>query len=235
MMKKRGIQIAIDGHSSCGKSTFAQMIAKELGYTYIDTGAMYRAVTLAFLRANIPHPEELSQTELERFLDGITVGFTAGEGGTLPRVTLGGEVVEHAIRGSEVSNMVSRVAALAPVRDWLVAQQQALGKRGGVVMDGRDIGTVVLPDAELKLFMTADLDVRAQRRYLELQQKGIEGTLAGMRANLAERDAIDQGREYNPLRQAPDAILLDNTHLTLNEQMEQIKPLIEERIRKAQG
>lgn len=227
-MAKR-ITIAVDGFSSCGKSSFAKQIACELGYIYIDTGAMYRAVTLGFLRWGVRDVNSVDEERLQHILSRITIGFAPAADGRM-EVTLDGEPVEQSIRGEIVSGMVSEVAAVPQVRDTLVAQQREIGKNGGVVMDGRDIGTVVFPNAELKLFMTADLDVRAQRRYAELKAKGQQQLLEMVKDNLAKRDRIDQAREYNPLRRAEDAVLLDNTHMNPAEQMEWLRPLLKERI-----
>lgn len=227
-MAKR-ITIAVDGFSSCGKSSFAKQIARELGYIYIDTGAMYRAVTLGFLRWGVHDVNSLDTERLQNILSHITIGFAPAADGRM-EVTLNGEPVEQSIRGEIVSGMVSEVAAVPQVRDTLVAQQREIGKNGGVVMDGRDIGTVVFPNAELKLFMTADLDVRAQRRYAELKAKGQQQLLEMVKENLAKRDRIDQAREYSPLRRAEDAVLLDNTHMTPAEQMEWLRPLLKERL-----
>lgn len=227
-MGKR-ITIAIDGLSSCGKSSFARAIARELGYIYIDTGAMYRAVTLAVLRGGGEALEELEGEALRRLLEKVKIGFALAESGRL-EVTLNGEFVEHSIRGEAVNSLVSQVASLPMVRDMLVAQQREIGKHGGVVMDGRDIGQVVFPRAELKIFMTADIDVRARRRYEELRSKGQEIPIEKVRENLAMRDEIDQSRGYSPMRRAEDAIVLDNTHMTPAEQMEWLRPLLRERL-----
>lgn len=227
---KRGLTIAIDGLSSCGKSTFAKALAQELGYIYVDTGAMYRAVTLAFLRAGIQTPEQLSETEIESFLSKHTVSFVCEEG-KAPVVTLDGEPLGDEIRGSAVSSLVSPVAALPAVRRAMVAQQRVLGREGGVVMDGRDIGQTVFPNAELKIFMVASDTVRAQRRFDELKAKGIAATYEEVLGNLRQRDQIDQTRACDPMRKAPDAIELDNSEMTPAQQMEWILPIVQERIR----
>ncbi len=227
---KRGLTIAIDGLSSCGKSTFAKALAQELGYIYVDTGAMYRAVTLAFLRAGIQTPEQLSETEIESFLSKHTVSFVCEEG-KAPVVTLDGEPLGDEIRGSAVSSLVSPVAALPAVRRVMVAQQRVLGCEGGVVMDGRDIGQTVFPNAELKIFMVASDTVRAQRRFDELKAKGIAATYEEVLGNLRQRDQIDQTRACDPMRKAPDAIELDNSEMTPAQQMEWILPIVQERIR----
>lgn len=226
---KRGLTIAIDGLSSCGKSTFAKALAQELGYIYVDTGAMYRAVTLAFLRAGIQTPEQLSETEIESFLSKHTVSFVCEEG-KAPVVTLDGEPLGDEIRGSAVSSLVSPVAALPTVRRAMVAQQRILGREGGVVMDGRDIGQTVFPNAELKIFMVASDTVRAQRRFDELKAKGIAATYEEVLGNLRQRDQIDQTRACDPMRKAPDAIELDNSEMTPAQQMEWILPIVQERL-----
>lgn len=226
---KRGLTIAIDGLSSCGKSTFAKALAQELGYIYVDTGAMYRAVTFAFLRAGIQTPEQLSETEIESFLSKHTVSFVCEEG-KAPVVTLDGEPLGDEIRGSAVSSLVSPVAALPAVRRAMVAQQRVLGCEGGVVMDGRDIGQTVFPNAELKIFMVASDTVRAQRRFDELKAKGIAATYEEVLGNLRQRDQIDQTRACDPMRKAPDAIELDNSEMTPAQQMEWILPIIQERL-----
>ncbi len=226
---KRRLTIAIDGLSSCGKSTFAKALAQELGYIYVDTGAMYRAVTLAFLRAGIQTPEQLSETEIESFLSKHTVSFVCEEG-KAPVVTLDGEPLGDEIRGNAVSSLVSPVAALPAVRRAMVAQQRVLGREGGVVMDGRDIGQTVFPNAELKIFMVASDTVRAQRRFDELKAKGIAATYEEVLGNLRQRDQIDQTRACDPMRKAPDAIELDNSEMTPAQQMEWILPIIQERL-----
>ena len=216
-MKK--ITIAIDGHSSCGKSTMAKALARRLDYVYVDTGAMYRSVTLYALRHNLFQPDGTILTaELEAALPGIVIEQKAIDGKTT--TFLNGENVERDIRTLEVSNHVSPIAALPFVRTALVAQQQRMGREGGIVMDGRDIGTVVFPNAELKIFVTASAEVRAQRRYDELQQKGMPADYDDILKNVMERDYIDSHREVSPLRQADDALLLDNSHMTIPEQDE---------------
>ena len=214
-MKK--ITIAIDGLSSCGKSTMAKELARKVGYVYVDTGAMYRCVTLYALRHQLftadgtvleeQLREAMPQIDIDqRLIDGKTTTF------------LNGENVEREIRNLEVSNHVSPIAAIPFVRTALVAQQQKMGREGGIVMDGRDIGTTVFPHAELKIFVTASAEVRAQRRYDELQQKGMPADYADILKNVQERDYIDSHREVSPLRQADDALLLDNSHMTIDEQ-----------------
>lgn len=211
------ITIAIDGHSSCGKSTMAKALARSIGYVYVDTGAMYRAVTLFALRNGLFDDNgEVKTAELEALMDSITIEQKLVDGKTT--TFLNGEDVEREIRGLEVSNHVSPVAALPFVRTAMVAQQQRMGQEGGIVMDGRDIGTTVFPNAELKIFVTASAEVRAQRRYDELQQKGMAADYDDIVKNIKERDYIDSHREVSPLRQADDALLLDNSQMTIDEQ-----------------
>ncbi len=218
-MKK--ITIAIDGHSSCGKSTMAKDLAQRVGYIYVDTGAMYRSVTLYALRHNMFSADGSINTEmLKEQLPQIVITFQLNAETGRPDTYLNGECVEQLIRSLEVSSHVSPIAALPFVREAMVAQQQQMGQGGGVVMDGRDIGTVVFPDAELKVFVTASAEVRAQRRYDELQQKGMPADYDDILKNVQERDYIDSHREVGPLRQAPDALLLDNSHMTIAEQNE---------------
>ena len=216
-MKK--ITIAIDGHSSCGKSTMAKDLARRIGYVYVDTGAMYRSVTLYALRNNLFNADGTIKTaELEKAMPDITIDQKLVDGKTT--TFLNGENVEHEIRSLEVSNHVSPIATLPFVRMALVAQQQRMGQHGGIVMDGRDIGTVVFPNAELKIFVTASAEVRARRRYDELQQKGMPADYDDILKNVQERDYIDSHREVSPLRQADDALLLDNSNMTIDEQNE---------------
>ena len=216
-MKK--ITIAIDGHSSCGKSTMAKALAKKLGYIYVDTGAMYRAVTLYCMRNNLFDAEgEVMTDRLREVMDEVKISFKFNEETGRPDTYLNGERVEDVIRSIEVSNHVSKVAAIPFVREAMVDQQRAMGREKGVVMDGRDIGTTVFPDAELKIFVTASAEVRAQRRYDELQQKGMPADYDDILKNVQERDYIDSHREVSPLRKADDALLLDNSHMTIEEQ-----------------
>ena len=216
MMKK--ITIAIDGHSSCGKSTMAKDLAREVGYVYVDTGAMYRSVTLYALRNHLFEGDTIDVDELQRRMDDIRITFQFNPETGRPDTYLNGELVEKDIRTMEVSNRVSPIATLAFVREAMVAQQQQMGRDGGVVMDGRDIGTVVFPNAELKVFVTASPEVRAQRRYDELKAKGMEADFDDILKNVQERDYIDSHREVSPLRQADDALLLDNSNMTIAEQ-----------------
>lgn len=216
-MKK--IIIAIDGYSSCGKSTMAKDLAKEIGYFYVDTGAMYRAVTLYAMRQNsLALNDEQLQAQLKLVMPNIKISYARNEQTGGQDTILNGENVERDIRTIEVSSHVSRIAAIPFVREAMVAQQQAMGKEKGIVMDGRDIGTTVFPNAELKIFVTADAKVRAQRRYDELKQKGMEASFDEILKNVEERDYIDTHREVSPLRKADDALLLDNSHMTLEEQ-----------------
>ena len=218
-MKK--ITIAIDGHSSCGKSTMAKDLARRVGYIYVDTGAMYRSVTLYALRNHLFREDgTILADELQQQMDNIHISFQLNPETGRPDTYLNGECVEQQIRSLEVSSHVSPIAALGFVREAMVAQQQQMGKGGGVVMDGRDIGTVVFPDAELKIFVTASAEVRAQRRYDELKEKGMPADYADILNNVQERDYIDSHREVSPLRQAPDALLLDNSTMTIAEQNE---------------
>ena len=221
-MKK--IIIAIDGFSSCGKSTMAKGLAKDIGYIYIDTGAMYRAVALYCLRKNLFNEDgSVKEEELREHLKDISIAFKLNRETQLPMTFLNGENVESVIRSLEVSSRVSRVASLGFVREVLVKQQQEMGKEKGIVMDGRDIGTVVFPQAELKVFVTATARIRAQRRYDELKGKGQEASFEDILQNVEERDRLDQTRAVSPLRKADDALLLDNTHLTIEEQKEWLK------------
>ena len=215
-MKK--ITIAIDGHSSCGKSTMAKDLARQVGYVYVDTGAMYRCVTLYALRHGQFTADGINTDELRRQLDNIRITFKFNAEKGRPDTYLNDELVEDQIRSMEVSSHVSPIATLGFVREAMVAQQQQMGQGGGVVMDGRDIGTVVFPHAELKIFVTATAEVRAQRRYDELKGKGMEADYADILKNVQERDYIDSHREVSPLRQADDALLLDNSNMTIEEQ-----------------
>ena len=216
-MKK--ITIAIDGFSSCGKSTMAKDLAKEIGYIYVDTGAMYRSVTLYALRHNLFNADgTIREEELKEQMKDINISFQLNKTTGRPDTYLNGENVENAIRTMEVSSHVSPIATLAFVREALVAQQQRMGAEKGIVMDGRDIGTVVFPKAELKIFVTASAEVRAQRRYDELKAKGMDADYADILKNVEERDYIDSHRATSPLRKADDAIELDNSNLTIAEQ-----------------
>lgn len=224
------IVIAIDGFSSGGKSTFARLLAARLGYIFIDTGAMYRAVTLYGIEHGAVKDGVLDRDVLVGMLDDIDISFKFNPDRQASDIYVNGECVESLIRGIEVSAMVSKVSSIPAVREKLVAQQQRMGRDKGIVMDGRDIGTVVFPDAELKLFMTADPKVRALRRFEELKLKGENVSLEQIERNIRERDLADQNREVSPLRMAPDAIVLDNSNMTLEQQMEWIAPILEEKL-----
>lgn len=216
-MKK--IVIAIDGFSSCGKSTMAKDLAREVGYIYVDTGAMYRAVTLFAMRNDVFDAEGyIDETRLKALLPDVKLTFQLNNETKLPEVCLNGENVERYIRTLEVSQHVSPIAALPFVREKLVEQQQAMGNEKGIVMDGRDIGTVVFPNAELKIFVTASAEIRAQRRFKELEAKGMPADFDEILQNVEQRDYIDTHRETSPLHQADDALVLDNSHLTIAEQ-----------------
>lgn len=230
-MKNNKIVIAIDGHSSCGKSTFAKQIAVSLGYVYIDSGAMYRAVTLACLKDDLFDNGKIDLSRLPQLLSSTHIAFRQNEIGEGWITLLNNEVVEEAIRSLEVARHVSIVAAIPEVREKMVEQQQGMGKDKGIVMDGRDIGTVVFPNAELKIFMTADPLIRAQRRLKEIEDKGQMATIEEVLANIEERDFIDQNRDVSPLRKADDAIVLDNSHMTVEEQMEWVKEMVNAKIR----
>ena len=213
------IIVAIDGYSSCGKSTIAKALAKYAGYTYVDTGAMYRAVALYAQRLGIANPES-GYTDLLTQLKNIHIDFIQTPEGQ--HVTLNGEDVETYIRTLEIGNLASQISTIKEVRAFLVAQQQAMGEKKGIVMDGRDIGTVVFPHAELKLFLTASPEVRAERRFKELQAKGENPVWEEILADVNDRDYRDTHRAESPLRQADDAVVVDNSHLTREEQMEHI-------------
>lgn len=216
-MKK--IVIAIDGFSSCGKSTMAKDLAREVGYIYVDTGAMYRSVTLYALRNQLFDADgNIMSSALEAAMPHINISFKLNEQTGRPDTYLNGQCVENEIRSLEVSSKVSIVAALPFVREKLVEEQQKMGEEKGIVMDGRDIGTVVFPNAELKIFVTASAEVRAQRRFDELEAKGMPADYADILKNVQERDYIDSHRAVSPLTKAADAIELDNSHMTIAEQ-----------------
>jgi cytidylate kinase len=221
MAEMQKIIIALDGHSSCGKSTFAKRIARELGYSYVDTGAMYRAVTLAAMEAGLfDHTDAPEIPEIVNLLDGVELDLRFNSEKQRTEIFLNDRMVEDVIRTMEVSEHVSYIAAITPVRKKMVEYQRKLGEKKGIVMDGRDIGTVVFPGAELKIFLTASLEVRAGRRYRELIEKGMKADLEEVRKNLQKRDHIDSTREDSPLKKAPDALVLDNSRITVEEQME---------------
>lgn len=227
-MKK--IVIAIDGYSSCGKSTMAKDLAKEVGYIYVDTGAMYRAVTLFAMRQGFFDAEgNINVEKLESLLPNVNISFKLNPETGKPETCLNNEVVEKEIRSLEVSQHVSPIAAIPFVRAKLVEQQQAMGNEKGIVMDGRDIGTVVFPNAELKIFVTASAEIRAQRRFKELEAKGMPADFDAILKNVEERDYIDTHRETSPLKQADDALVLDNSHLTIAEQKQWLMEKFAER------
>lgn len=217
-MKK--ITIAIDGFSSCGKSTMAKDLAREIGYIYIDSGAMYRAVTLYSIENGIFKGDTINTEELKKRMNDIHISFRIDSETGRPNTYLNGVNVENKIRTMEVSSKVSPISTLDFVRSAMVRQQQAMGNEKGIVMDGRDIGTTVFPNAELKIFVTATPEIRAQRRYDELKAKGQEASFDEILENVKQRDYIDQHREVSPLRKADDALLLDNTELTIQQQKE---------------
>ena len=217
-MKK--ITIAIDGFSSCGKSTMAKDLAREVGYIYIDSGAMYRAVTLYSIENGIFDGDVIDTEKLKKAIKDIQISFRPNPETGRPDTYLNGVNVENKIRTMGVSSKVSPISALDFVREAMVAQQQAMGKEKGIVMDGRDIGTTVFPDAELKVFVTATPEIRAQRRFDELKAKGQEGSFEEILENVKQRDYIDQHREVSPLRKADDALLLDNSNLSIEQQKE---------------
>ena len=218
------MNIAIDGPAGAGKSTIAKLVGKKFNLMYINTGAMYRAVTLYCIENNLFNPDgSVNSAELEKRIDNIRISFVLNKETSRPETFLDGINVESKIRTMEVSSRVSLVAALGFVREALVRQQQEMGKAKGIVMDGRDIGTVVFPDAELKIFVTASAEIRAQRRYDELKAKGQEVSFDEILNNVQERDRIDQTREVSPLRKADDAIVLDNSNMIIAEQKEWLK------------
>ena len=228
-MKK--ITIAIDGFSSCGKSTMAKELAKKIGYIYVDTGAMYRSVTLFAMRHGLFNADGSVKTDaLKQQMSNIDITFKFNEKAGRPDTYLNGECVEEAIRTLEVSNHVSLIAAIPFVRAAMVARQQRMGRDKGIVMDGRDIGTTVFPEAELKVFVTASAEVRARRRYDELKEKGIPADFDDILKNVQERDYIDSHREVSPLRKAADAIELDNSHMTIAEQNDWLMRQVQQRI-----
>ena len=213
----KNIIITIDGWSSCGKSTLAKQLAKALGYIYIDSGAMYRAITLYFLRNHI---NWLDTAQVNTALADITIAFKFNEKTQQSEIYLNEENVEYVIRDLVIAEKVSDVAAIREVRSFAVAQQQQMGEKKGIVMDGRDIGTTVFPDAELKFFMTADIAIRVERRYMEMFEKNPNVSIEDVKANLEMRDYIDSNREISPLRKAADAIELDNSNISIEEQLD---------------
>ena len=227
MSSFKKIIITIDGWSSCGKSTLAKQLARELSYTYIDSGAMYRAITLYFLRN---HTDWTKHRQVEDALKNITLEFRSNHKNGQTEIYLNEENVEYVIRDLVVAEKVSEVAAIKEVRDFAVAQQQLMGRDKAIVMDGRDIGTVVFPAAELKIFMTADNAIRVERRFKELYDKNPNITIEEVKANLEMRDYIDSHREVSPLRKAADAIELDNSNIGIREQLELVKKWVKEKL-----
>jgi cytidylate kinase len=221
------IVIAIDGHSSCGKSTLAKDLAKELSYTYIDTGAMYRAVTYYFMRKGLIKNKKLKSDKLKEYLSEISIHFQTQNNKLI--TFLNNENVEDVIREMEVSKNVSEVSSFAIVRKQMVKLQQEMGKEKAIILDGRDIGTVVFPNAEVKFFITASAKIRAQRRFLELQKKGSKASLNEILKNIIERDFQDENRKESPLRKAEDAILIDNSFLTREEQLQKALKIIKDK------
>jgi cytidylate kinase len=231
----KGLVIAIDGHSSTGKSSFAKLIAKELNYIYVDSGAMYRAVTLHCMEKGLfDHTDAPDKQLVIDELPAVKVSFRRDPDTGMNETCLDNRVVEKEIRSMAVSGNVSYISTIAEVREKMVALQREIGTEGGVVMDGRDIGTVVYPNAQIKIFMTAGVEVRAERRRKELEEKGINEDFEKVKKNISDRDRIDSGRETSPLRQADDAVLLDNSNMTIPEQMKWFFETFGERL-KADG
>lgn len=223
---KQNLIIAIDGHSSTGKSSMSKIIAKKLGYTHIDSGAMYRAVTLFAIENNLIDNNKVQVEKLIARLNEVKINFIRNTETNRNETFLNGVSVEENIRGIEVSSLVSPIAVIPEVRDYCVALQRMMGKRGGIVMDGRDIGTTVFPNADVKIFITASAEIRAKRRFLEYQQEGKNIPLDEVLANVIERDHIDSSREYSPLRKAEDAIEVDNSNLNLEETVDKVMEII---------
>lgn len=224
--KKKGFIVAVDGYSSTGKSTVSKLLAARLGFTYIDTGAMYRVVTLKALREGVIHDGVVDEERLGSLLPALKIGFLYNEGKKRYESYLDGELVEDMIRGMEVSDKVSLIATLPVVRKVLVEKQREMAKEGAVIMDGRDIGSVVFPDADVKFFLTASSEVRAERRYRELLAKGETVTFDEVRANVEKRDYIDEHRAVSPLRKVPDAVEIDNGNLTIDEEVREMAAII---------
>ena len=229
MQQMEKIIITVDGWSSTGKSTLAKQLAKALGYIYVDSGAMYRAITLYFLRN---HVDWTDKKEVIKALKEINIEFHNNAGMESSEMYLNGENVEYVIRDLVVAEKVSEIAAIKEVREFAVAQQKKMGKQKGIIMDGRDIGTVVFPRAELKIFMTADSSVRVERRFKELYEKNPNITIEEVKNNLEMRDYIDSHREFSPLRKADDAIVLDNSQLTIRQQLDVALKLVRDRLKK---
>jgi cytidylate kinase len=230
MKKRKKLIITVDGYSSCGKSTFAKAIAADLGYLYIDSGAMYRAVTLYCHRQGYVSGGVADTPAIISVLPEIRITFRINPDTGFNETLLNGEQVEMELRDRAVSDNVSAVSTIAEVRKKLVELQRAIGARGGIVMDGRDIGTVVFPHAELKIFMTASSAVRAKRRYMELVEKGLQADIAAVEKNINERDRIDSSREISPLKKADDAVFLDNSDMTVGEQMVWFRELFKQKM-----
>ena len=228
----RKLIIAVDGYSSCGKSTFAKAIAKELNYFFIDSGAMYRAVTLFCIRKGYIDKSMVKEKEITESMADIYIRFRYNPDIGQYETYLNGENVEAEIRQVEVSSMVSIISKIRAVRERLVEMQRETGMMKGIVMDGRDIGTVVFPDADIKIFMTASEEIRAERRYKESQEKGIKVEFKNVLNNISERDTIDAGREISPLKKAEDAYVLDNSDMTVSQQMEWFRDILNNKIRK---
>lgn len=234
MEREPRITIAVDGYSSCGKSTIARSLAAQLKYRFVDTGAMYRALTLYALNNGLISGQHLDRENLINLLDKINIDFAFNPATNASEVLLNGENVASRIRQMDVNEWVSRVSAIPEVRRKMVAKQQEIGKGKGVILDGRDIGTVVFPDAELKLFMTADIDIRSQRRKAELDKSNISTTIEQIKENLLKRDEDDISREESPLRKADDAVVIDNSYLSREQQLEIAMKLANERIQELQ-
>ena len=228
-MEKK-VTIAIDGYSSCGKSTFAKMIAKELNYIFIDSGAMYRAITLWCVRNNFVSDNHIDTESIVDGLKNISVSFVLNSETNTPEIFLNSENVENQIRSLEVTKYVSVISQIPEVRNRLVELQRKIGADKGIVMDGRDIGTVVFPDADIKIFMTASVDIRAKRRYDEFKAKGIDVNFEEIRSGIIARDIADENRDISPLRKADDAITLDNSRMSVDAQMSWIKEIIEKKL-----
>ncbi|PCH93239.1 MAG: cytidylate kinase [Bacteroidetes bacterium] len=229
-MAVQKITIAIDGYSSCGKSTLAKSLASRLDYKYVDTGAMYRAATLFCMRNELIDDNGANENAIIKILDDINLSFIQDDLTNASSIHLNGENVETQIREMDVSNRVSQISTIVEIRKKMVQLQQKMGKEKGVVMEGRDIGTVVFPDAELKLFMTADMETRVMRRYNEMREKKIEVSMDEVRDNVNSRDYEDTHRKESPLVQADDAIILDNTNLNLEQQLQKAIDLAKEKI-----
>ena len=234
-MSDKQITIAIDGYSSCGKSTLAKELAKELEYVFVDSGAMYRGVTLYALRSNLISKTNFNRKGVIEQLNDIEIQFELNEQTNTPELLLNGENVELEIRTPEISSFVSRIAELKEVREKLVLEQQRMGLNGGVIMDGRDIGSVVFPKAELKIFVTADIDTRVERRYKELIEKGFDTTREEVKYNLIQRDHIDSTREESPLTKTDDSVEIDNTDLSRDEQLKLAIELVNQTLSNTKG